>query len=66
MKCQTLLLVYRKRGSGSLVKCFLERTQQDFTQAPGICPKCGSQFGREAVIKNKAAVKIVGGKVYWK
>ena len=66
MKCQSLLLTYRKRGSGTLVKCFLDRIKENHTTALGICPKCGSQFGRQAVIRNKAAIKIVGGKVYWK
>ena len=64
--CRNLLLTYRKGGKGQLVKIHLYKIVKDFTQEPGICPQCGNQFAREAIIKNKPALKVVGGKVFWK
>lgn len=64
--CQELLLTYHKGGSGQLVKIHLHRIKEDFTKEKGICPGCETPFGREAVIKNKAALKVIGGKLYWK
>ena len=49
-----------------LVKCFFERILKDFTESLGICPRCGSKFGRETIIRAKPAIKIIGGKVFWK
>ncbi|MBY5992371.1 hypothetical protein [Ferrimonas balearica] len=62
-KCRTPLYRYRKGGKGALVKCFKERIAEDFTQAPGICPGCGSQFARDTLVRGTPAFKIVGGKV---
>ena len=64
--CRTLLVRYRKGGGGHLIKCHLHKIVEDFTTGKGICPQCGRQWGREVIIKNKPALKIVGGKVYWK
>ncbi|BDY03786.1 hypothetical protein F0521_08270 [Ferrimonas sp. YFM] len=62
-RCRTQLLRYRKGGNGALVKCFMERITEDHTQEPGICPGCGSQFGRQTLIRGVPALKMVGGKV---
>ncbi|WP_028108640.1 hypothetical protein [Ferrimonas futtsuensis] len=62
-RCRTQLLRYRKGGNGALVKCFIERITEDNTQEPGICPGCGSQFGRQTLIRGVPALKMVGGKV---
>lgn len=62
-KCRTKLLQYKKGGTGSLVKCFVERIAKDYTQQLGVCPNCNSQFARETIIRGVPALKIVGGKV---
>lgn len=62
-KCRTQLLKYHKGGKGALVKCFKERISQDFTLSEGVCPQCGSEFARPALIRGTPALKIAGGKV---
>lgn len=62
-KCRAKLLQYKKGGNGALVKCFVERISKDHTEQLGICPSCGSQFGRETLIRGVPAIKIIGGKV---
>lgn len=66
MKCSTKLCTYLKGGRGMLVKTFLHKIKRDYTLSRGVCPSCGSTFARAAVIKNKEANKIIGGKVYTK
>ena len=62
-QCRTKLLQYKTGGTGSLVKCFVERITKDYTQQLGVCPNCNSQFARETIIRGVPALKIVGGKV---
>ena len=64
--CKFLLLTYRKGGKGQLIKIHLHKILTDFTKVKGICPSCNVQFGRETVIKNKPALRVIGGKVFWK
>ena len=64
--CNFLLLTYRKGGKGQLIKIHLHKILTDYTKVKGICPGCGVQFGREAVIKNRPALRVIGGKVFWK
>ena len=64
--CNFLLLSYQKGGKGQLIKIHLHKILNDNTTLKGICPDCGVQFGREAVIKNRAALRVIGGKVYWR
>lgn len=66
MNCRTQLLTYRKGGKGQLVKIRLHKIVKDFTVDKGFCPECGTQFGREAVIRNKPALKVIGGKLFYK
>ena len=61
--CKARLYRYRKGGKGALVKCFVERIVQDYTQTPCTCPECGSVFARPALIRGVPAYKIIGGKV---
>jgi len=61
-RCNQRLYRYKKGGKGSLQKCFKERITQDFTTSPGVCPKCESQFAREAMIRGTPAFKIIGSK----
>ncbi len=60
--CKTQLLKYRKGGKGALVKCFVERIAQDFTENQSHCPNCQQQFARHCLIRGVAALKIIGGK----
>jgi len=59
-------LRYRKGGTGFLRKCYEHKIREDHTAQLGVCPRCGSVFGRPAIIKQLPALKIVGGKVYWR
>ena len=59
-------ILYYKGGTGTLQKCYQHKIKKNFTETDGVCPRCKSQFGRPTIIKQLPAVKIVGGKVYWK
>ena len=65
-KCKALLYKYYKGGTGGLVKCFEDRIAEDHTNGDLKCPKCGQEFARMRIIKNKPAHKIIQGKVYTK
>eukprot|EP00271_Cylindrocystis_brebissonii_P008258 TRINITY_DN2229_c0_g1_i1.p1 TRINITY_DN2229_c0_g1~~TRINITY_DN2229_c0_g1_i1.p1 ORF type:complete len:235 (+),score=11.67 TRINITY_DN2229_c0_g1_i1:469-1173(+) len=65
-KCRALLYKYRKGGNGALVKCFVERIAEDYTNGDMKCGECGGQFARMARIRGKLAHKIIGGKVVMK
>jgi len=62
-KCRHKLLQYKKGGTGSLVKCFIERISKNYTETLGVCANCESQFGRDSMIRGVPAIKIIGGKV---
>jgi hypothetical protein len=62
-KCKTLLFKYQKAGKGALVKCFISRIVHDYTATPCLCPSCGGQFSREAMIRGMPSYKMIGGKV---
>ncbi|MCG7533226.1 hypothetical protein MHM98_18010 [Psychrobium sp. MM17-31] len=64
--CKAQLYKYRKGGKGALVKCFVERISQDYTQTPCQCPNCQQVFARETLIRGVAAYKMIGGKVFFK
>ena len=60
------LYKYKKNGKGKLVKCYLERIVEDFTDASGNpleCPQCKRPFARKAMIHGRPAHKMIGGKV---
>ncbi|WP_284192603.1 hypothetical protein [Vibrio zhanjiangensis] len=65
-KCRSNLFKYRKGGKGALIKCFKERIVEDYTSTSCLCPECGSEFAREALIRGTPAFKIIGGKVSFK
>ncbi len=65
-RCKARLFKYRKGGKGSLVKCFKERINEDFTEQPCICPGCGGEFARDVLVRGTPAYKIIGGKAYAK
>jgi ribosomal protein S27E len=62
--CGTLLYLYRKAGSGGLVKCLLERIAEDHTAGDLRCPGCGQEFARPRMYGGSPAHKIIQGKVY--
>ena len=61
-RCRTQLFRYRKGGKGALVKCFIERIVEDYTDTPCVCPGCGAEFARQALIRGVPAYKMIGGK----
>jgi len=65
-KCNAQLLKYRKGGKGALVKCFKERIVENHTLEGCLCPNCHSEFSRETIIRGVPALKIIGGKVWFK
>ncbi len=62
--CGALLYRYRKGGTGSLVKCLVERIAEDHTRGDLRCPQCGQEFARPRTIGGRPAHKIIGGKVF--
>ncbi|MDH3626311.1 MAG: hypothetical protein OEV00_03515 [Acidobacteriota bacterium] len=62
--CRTALYRYSKGGRGGLVKCFVERIVEDFTEGKGHCHGCGQQFARLRMMAGKPAHKIIQGKVF--
>lgn len=62
-KCQTSLYKYKKEGGGELIKCYISNILEDYTKGNLCCPNCGQQFAREAIVHNRPAHKIIGGKV---
>lgn len=63
-RCRTLLYRYRKRGTGGLVKCYVERIVEDRTAGDLRCPSCNQVFARERMMSGKPVHKIIGGKVF--
>merc|ERR1712157_293345 len=56
--CDYKLYKYKKNGKGKLVKCYLERIVEDFTDASGNpleCPQCKRPFARKAMIHGRPA-----------
>ena len=62
--CRTKLYKYKKGGTGGLVKCFIERIAEDYTDQTGVCPSCETAVARPFEITGKPALKIISGKVY--
>ncbi|MCD6112110.1 MAG: hypothetical protein J7J86_02460 [Bacteroidales bacterium] len=65
-KCNTLLYKYYKAGNGHLVKCFVHRIKNDYTNGDLKCPKCNTEFAHETMAYRKPAYKIIQGKIYVK
>ena len=64
IKCKIPLYCYRKKGTGTLIKCYVDMVKKDYTNGDLKCPKCNQQFARHAIIHNKPAYKIIQGKVF--
>jgi hypothetical protein len=65
-RCNSQLFKYQKAGKGALIKCFKERISQDYTIALCTCPSCDKVFARDTVIRGTPALKMIGGKVWFK
>ena len=65
-QCRTLLYKYHKAGDGHLVKCFIDRIKNDYTNGDLKCPKCNNEFARLTMKYRKPAQKIIQGKVFIK
>ena len=63
-KCRTLVYRYAKGGTGSLVKCLVERIIEDRTAGDLCCPDCGQTFARPMTVAGRPAHKIIQGKVF--
>lgn len=63
-KCSTFLYKYQKEGPGTLIKCYVDRILQDNTKGDLRCPNCRQEFARQTMIYNRAAHKIIQGKVF--
>lgn len=63
-RCKAKLYKYRKGGTGSLVKCWLERISVDYTTERGVCPSCSSVFAKPAMVRGRPANKIIGNRVF--
>ncbi len=63
-KCKFLLYDYKKEGAGTLIKCYADMIIKDNTKGDLKCPNCGQEFARHAIIHNRPAHKIIGGKVF--
>jgi endogenous inhibitor of DNA gyrase (YacG/DUF329 family) len=64
--CGTRLYRYSKTAPGHLVKCYVDKIVEDYTNGDLKCPKCGHEFARKATIHNRPAYKIIQGKVFVK
>lgn len=64
--CRQFLFRYMKEGGGHLVKCFRSNISQDQTKKDGVCPACEQTFAKDAVIKNRPALKVVKSRVFVK
>jgi hypothetical protein len=64
--CNAPLYKYRKGGKGALVKCFKERIVEDFTVKTCECPQCYKTFARDMLVRGTPAIKMMGGKVWFK
>lgn len=64
--CRSILYRYKKEGGGTLIKCYKDMIIEDYTKGDLLCPKCSQQFARDAIVHNRPANKIIGGKVFVK
>ena len=69
-KCGCLLFRYFKAGKGKIIKCFVNRLEQDFVGLKGcethtkpLCPQCGKDLGIIMMIRGEPALKLNQGTV---
>lgn len=62
-KCNVSLYKYRKRGAGSLIRCYVDCIAKDYTNGDLKCHKCNQKFARLIEYRNRPAHKIIQGKI---
>ncbi len=69
-KCGNLLFRYFKAGKGKIIKCFVNRMENDFVGLQGsatyskpLCPKCGKELGIMMMIRGEIALKLNQGTI---
>ncbi len=69
-RCGFKLFRYYKAGKGRLIKCFLNRMEDDFvglqnsaTHTKPLCPQCGKELGIIMMIRGEPALKLNQGTI---
>jgi hypothetical protein len=69
-KCGHLLFRYFKAGKGKIIKCFINRMENDFvglkhlpTFHKPLCPNCGKELGIIMMIHGEVAIKLNQGTI---
>ena len=69
-KCGYKLFRYYKKGKGRIIKCFINRIDEDFVGLKGsesfskpVCPNCGKVLGIVMIIRGEPALKINNGTI---
>ena len=61
--CGGLLFKYKKEGPGHLMKCYESGIEDDRTSGKLVCPQCGQEYARVAMVRGRPARRIIQGKV---
>lgn len=69
-KCGFLLFRYFKAGKGKIIKCFINRMENDFVGLSGLpnfhkppCPNCQKELGIIMMIRGEVALKLNQGTI---
>jgi len=69
-KCGYKLFRYYKMGKGRIIKCFVNRMQNDYVGLQGaetyskpLCPQCGNELGIIMLIRGEPALKLNQGTI---
>ena len=69
-KCGYLLFRYFKAGKGKIIKCFVNRLENDFVGIGSLpnfhkplCPKCEKELGIIMMIRGEPALKLNQGTI---
>ncbi|MCB5231347.1 MAG: hypothetical protein WCX83_00965 [Candidatus Cloacimonas sp.] len=69
-KCGYKLFRYYKLGKGKIIKCFVDRIEEDFvglqgldTYAKPLCPECKKELGIILMIRGAPALKLNQGTI---
>ncbi|MBW6516271.1 MAG: hypothetical protein K0B81_06620 [Candidatus Cloacimonetes bacterium] len=69
-KCGFRLFRYYKAGKGKIIKCFVNRLEEDFvgikgyeTQSKPLCPQCQKELGIIMMVRGEPALKLNQGTI---
>lgn len=69
-KCGKKLFRYFKAGKGRIIKCFIDRMNNDYVGLQGaenlskpLCPECGKELGIIMMIRGSPALKLNQGTI---